>query len=268
MTDRTPTVQTIAPQPYTTVAETYDRLGELVTTGLGEKLHHDKADFLTGLWSDSAPPVESVLELACGTGLMLQELVERGHRVVGLDRSEAMLTQARSRLGPDVPLLCATLPDIPVDQHFDAVISPGASLNYLTETELAATFRSVAATLRPGGLFVFDVLSPAGMGGRGGGRVLAGDFDDMAFILAFANSPDGDSYEMTWTQFVRMESEAAAPYLKSVERHQVYGVGPETIRASADACGLVEQGVYDNYVFRPSDDATLVQTWVFRLPGA
>ncbi|WP_329070520.1 class I SAM-dependent DNA methyltransferase [Streptomyces sp. NBC_01429] len=260
------TDQITAPQPYSTVAETYDRLGELVFAGWGEKPHHEKADFLSRLWSDGAPPVDSVLELACGTGLMLGELVERGHRVVGLDRSEAMLARARARLGADVPLVCAALPDIPVDQRFDAVISPGSSLNYLTETELAATFRSVAAKLRPGGSFVFDVLSPSTMGDHGGGNVLAGDFGDTAFILAFANSADGARSDVTWTQFVRTAPEADAPYLKSVERHHLHRATPETIRASADACGLAEQGVYDNYAFRPLDEATSVQTWVFRLP--
>nr|WP_233518527.1 class I SAM-dependent methyltransferase [Streptomyces corynorhini] len=249
------------------MAAAYDRLGELVVGGWGEKPHHEKADFLTRLWSHGTAPVGSVLELACGTGLMLGELRGRGHHVVGLDRSEAMLDRARARLGPDAALVCATLPDIPVDQWFDAVISPGASLNYLTETELAATFRSVAARLAPGGSFVFDVLSPGTMAGDGGGHVLAGDFDDTAFILAFANSPDGVRCDITWTQFVRTAPEAAAPYLKSVEHHRVYRLTPGTIRTAADACGLTEQGVYDNYAFSPLDDASTVQTWAFRLPG-
>lgn len=260
------THQITAPQPYDAVAEGYDRLGELVVARWGEKPHRDKADFLARLWAEGTAPVENVLELACGTGLMLQQLARSGHQVVGLDRSTAMLSRARARLGPDVPLVCAALPDIPVDDTFDAVVSPGASLNYLTGDELADTFRRVATRLRPEGWFVFDVLAPGTMNDQGGGNTLAGDLDDLAFILTYDNSPDGARCDVTWTQFVRTETGAAGLYLKTVEHHRMYRLAPPVIRAAADACGLTEQGVYDNYTFRPMDDATPVHTWVFRLP--
>lgn len=255
-----------ASQPYDTVADAYDRLGEVVIASWGEKPHNDKADFLARLWADGTSRIENVLELACGTGLMLQQLVRNGHQVVGLDRSAAMLSRARVRLGPDVPLVCAALPDIPIDQTFDAVISPGASLNYLTGAELAETFRAVAALLRPGGSFAFDVLSPGTMSDQGGGNTLAGDLDDLAFILTYHNSPDGTLCDVTWTQFVRTEAETTDLYLKTVEHHRMYRLTPRTIRAAAEACGLVEQGAYDNYTFRPMNAATPVQTWAFQLP--
>lgn len=262
MTDRI-----AAPQPYDTVAATYDRLGELVIASWGEKPHSDKAEFLAKLWSDGVTPVKDVLELACGTGLMLEQLAERGYRAVGLDRSAAMLGHARDRLGPDMPLVQAELPDIPLDQDFDAIVSPGSSLNYLTEAELAATFRSVKAKLRPGGVFAFDILAPETMGGPGGHDTLAGDFDDLAFILTYAGRPGEARCDMTWTQFRRTASDPAAPYVKTVEHHRLYRLTARMVRAAAHDCGLTEQGVYDNYTLRPLDDTTAVQTWVFRRPG-
>ncbi|MFC5298915.1 MAG: methyltransferase domain-containing protein [Brachybacterium tyrofermentans] len=40
-----------------------------------------------------------VLDAGCGTGAVTQQLVERGHDVVGIDGSEAMLTRARRTSG-------------------------------------------------------------------------------------------------------------------------------------------------------------------------
>jgi len=45
-----------------------------------------------------------VLDLCCGTGLLADELIARGYRVVGVDASDAMLALARGRLGPEVSL--------------------------------------------------------------------------------------------------------------------------------------------------------------------
>lgn len=50
-----------------------------------------------------------VLDAGCGPGLYAQELVARGAEVVGVDRSEAMLSLARERLGEVARLLPADL---------------------------------------------------------------------------------------------------------------------------------------------------------------
>ncbi|MGH3774044.1 MAG: class I SAM-dependent methyltransferase [Pseudonocardiaceae bacterium] len=77
---------------------------------------------------------------------------KKGYSVVGFDRSVAMLEQARRRLGPEVALIHAELPEIPVNQQFDAVISAAAGFNYMSnENDLAKTFQQVARTVRPGG---------------------------------------------------------------------------------------------------------------------
>src|SRR5438094_7929188 len=45
-----------------------------------------------------------VLDVGCGTGWVAAELAALGSRVWGVDRSEAMLAQARERLGRSVGL--------------------------------------------------------------------------------------------------------------------------------------------------------------------
>ena len=56
-----------------------------------------------------------MLDLCCGTGLLAGELIARGYRVAGVDAAEAMLAQARERLGGEVALSRVTLPDLAVE---------------------------------------------------------------------------------------------------------------------------------------------------------
>jgi SAM-dependent methyltransferase len=104
-----------------------------------------------------------VVDLGCGSGLLLRELLDAGYRVLGIDISEAMIELARSR-APEAEFRVGSL--------FDAGIPPCAAvtaisevLNYLFDPEnenigLARLFRRVHDALSPGGVFVFDVLGP------------------------------------------------------------------------------------------------------------
>ena len=107
--------------------------------------------------------VRSVLDLCCGTGLLAGELIARGYRVVGVDASDAMLAQARERLGSKVALRRVTLPDLAVEGVFDAAVCTFDGLNYLTPDELRLTMASVARRLRPAGWVVFDLHTDAMM---------------------------------------------------------------------------------------------------------
>ncbi|MHB8796266.1 MAG: DUF6325 family protein [Candidatus Nanopelagicales bacterium] len=72
------------------------------------------ARILDVLWGGGAGGVRTVLDVACGTGLMAVELGARGCQAVGVDASRPMLDLARARLGPDAALHLATLPGLPV----------------------------------------------------------------------------------------------------------------------------------------------------------
>ena len=76
-------------EPYTRLAGVYD---EIVV----DPCHDRWASFLNELWSADPGGVRSVLDLACGTGLLASELIARGYAVAGVDASDAMLALARS----------------------------------------------------------------------------------------------------------------------------------------------------------------------------
>ena len=143
---------------YDALAGSYDSL--MVDGG-----YLKRADFLERLFKKSRIPVQSVLDLACGTGTIACLLAERGYEVVATDFSEEMLTQAMAKaeiLEERAPLfLCQSMPRLRLAEPVDAVVSTLDSLNYLTrERDIRETFKRVYRWLKPGGAFVFDVNTP------------------------------------------------------------------------------------------------------------
>ena len=102
-----------------------------------------------------------LIDLACGTGTHAVLQAHGGTRVVGVDLSAAMLQRARIRAaGRPVSFLEADMRDFDTVKPVDAVTCLYASLNHLSEPDdLTRTFARVAAHLRPGGVFVFDLNS-------------------------------------------------------------------------------------------------------------
>ena len=142
---------------YGALASSYDGL---MTDGD----YRRRADFLERQFGKSRIPVQSVLDLACGTGTIACLLAERGYRVIATDGSEEMLTQAAAKAAElEVPplFLRQPMPRLRLLRPVDAAVSTLDSLNYLTRrSDLRETFRRVYRWLRPGGQFIFDVNTP------------------------------------------------------------------------------------------------------------
>jgi trans-aconitate methyltransferase len=102
-------------------------------------------------------PGERILDLGCGTGHLTRRIAESGAMTVGLDRSLAMLTEARKNY-PELRLVVADATQMVFARPFDAVFS-NAALHWILDAEAVAG--RVADSLRRGGRFVLE------MGGRG-----------------------------------------------------------------------------------------------------
>jgi SAM-dependent methyltransferase len=106
-----------------------------------------------------------LLDLGCGTGNHAIVLAKRGHDVVGVDQSLAMLAIAREKATdawpPAQPIPRfehGDLRHIEVDGHFDAIMMMFAVLCYLHhDDDILAALASVRRHMKPSGLFIFDV---------------------------------------------------------------------------------------------------------------
>lgn len=142
---------------YNALAGSYDSL-------MADASHVKRAEFLMKRFRESAIPVRTVLDLACGTGTIACLLAQSGYEVTATDGSEEMLTQAvqkASELENPPLFLHQTMPRLRLAEPVDAAISTLDSLNYLTrEQDIRETFRRVFRWLKPGGSLIFDVNSP------------------------------------------------------------------------------------------------------------
>lgn len=99
---------------------------------------------------------ERVIDAGCGTGRDGEALLERwpGVHLIGIDGSEQMIAQARSRLGDRAELHVADLTEpLPVTEPVDAVMSV-AAFHWIADHDLL--FARLAAAMRPGARLASD----------------------------------------------------------------------------------------------------------------
>jgi SAM-dependent methyltransferase len=96
-----------------------------------------------------------LLDVPCGCGRLAQALALRGYRVTGVDLSEESLGHAR-RAAHTVSWERRDMRDLPWPARFDGAYCVGNSFGYLDDEGNETFLRSVAATLKPGGMFVLE----------------------------------------------------------------------------------------------------------------
>jgi SAM-dependent methyltransferase len=104
-----------------------------------------------------------LVDLACGTGLVLAHFIDRFAQALGLDISQRMLEMARKRQLPRAQFRagnCFELSGIVSDAG--AVLSRGILLSHYGEKWAPVLFRQIHAVLAPGGGFaLLDFLNAA-----------------------------------------------------------------------------------------------------------
>jgi SAM-dependent methyltransferase len=103
----------------------------------------------------------SVLDVGCGTGLLLHRARESGHagRLCGLDPAAGMLDQARKR--SDVEWVRGDLAAMSEDLAFDLVVMTGHAFQvFVEDQELRASLAAIRSTLARHGRFAFETRNP------------------------------------------------------------------------------------------------------------
>ena len=137
-------------QFFNAIAEDWDELSQELLAGFD----------LPARVLDLAPENALAVDLGCGTGYMLERLLGKSRRVIGVDGSPQMLELARRRLAPfkeRVSLRIGELEHLPLaDREADfAVIS--MVLHHMEEPE--SVIRETRRVLAPGGsLLIADLL--------------------------------------------------------------------------------------------------------------
>jgi SAM-dependent methyltransferase len=140
-----------------------------------DKDYAAEAAFVARLMRPAVPDELRVLEIGCGTGAHAVALAKLGYEVTGIDLSESMLAFACERRTRQAEALQRRLRFLRRDgrsarlgEKFEAVIALFHVVSYQTsEADLASTFATAAAHMRPGASFIFDFwYGPAVLGQR------------------------------------------------------------------------------------------------------
>ncbi len=193
---------------------------------------------LLELAEDAGLQGNRLLDLACGTGLSLVPMLDRGWQVTGCDLSAEMLKVARARVGGGATLVLADMRELPQLGRFDLIWSVNDSLNYLLSTgDLAATMAGMARNLAPGGIVVFDLNTLA----------------TYRTLFSAEHSVDVGGRTMTWSGL--MAGREIAP--GSISEARIAGEDPalshvhrqrhfteDEVAAAAGAAGLRLRGLF------------------------
>jgi 2-polyprenyl-3-methyl-5-hydroxy-6-metoxy-1,4-benzoquinol methylase len=98
----------------------------------------------------------NILEIGCGSGIFLEQVINAGHNGTGVEMSAPLATQAR-RISPKVNIINSSFEDASLDQaSFDIVVAWDV-LEHLPNQK--HTFAKVERLLKPGGLFAAATIN-------------------------------------------------------------------------------------------------------------
>jgi len=124
-------------------------------TARWSKQRHRRSPLLAE-WLHRLPAGARLLDLGCGGGKDAGDLSQRGYRVVGVDRTTALLLVGRHRY-PSLPLIRADLRYLPFQaMSFDGLWA-AASLMHLPKPAARRILTDLSRLVRPGGLFAATV---------------------------------------------------------------------------------------------------------------
>lgn len=136
--------------PYGKFSEVYDRLMEDVP-------YKEIADLVDIKIKKYNIKNNIVLDLACGTGTLTQELSKKGYEMIGADASPEMLQRAQEK-NPGTLFLNQPMENFELYGTVGAIVCSLDSINYLLDDEkLYETFRLCNNYLEPDGLLIFDI---------------------------------------------------------------------------------------------------------------
>ncbi|MBO6054024.1 MAG: class I SAM-dependent methyltransferase [Oscillospiraceae bacterium] len=219
---------------YEALAASYDRFTNDVP-------YQEVADYLELLFRTHGARVQTVLDLACGTGSLAGILAERGYQVTGTDRSVDMLTVAFAKTAEmkNRPFFVhQSMQKLKLPTQVDAAVCTLDSLNYLTQPEdCRKTICRVYDALVPGGVFIFDVNTPEKLRALDGQVFL--DEDEDQYCVWRASFEDNICY-----YGMDLFQRRGKLWQRSFEEHAEYAYSLEELEQYLRSAGFGEIHIY------------------------
>lgn len=159
-----------------------------------------------------------IVDLGCGSGITAKILSDAGYDVIGVDYSEDILEIARKHT-PGAIFISQSIYDYVIPEC-SALLSVGEVFNYafdnrVHESSLQNIFCRIYHALIPGGLFLFDILTPGSLGADNPRKRIF-ETEDYTMFLKVEENTD----EKTLTRDICLFTRQNDLYRKTRETHK------------------------------------------------
>jgi len=215
---------------YERSAAVYDAIYEAI----GKDYEYEAARVVAVLAEHSLIPVDSILDVACGTGGHLVHLKD-ACRVEGVELNPAMLSLARAKL-PGIPMHVGDMHNFDLGKTFDAVICLFSAIGYARGVEgLYQCMASFCHHINPGGVVLVEPWLSPEVYTSGSLHATTVDRQDLKLTRMNISEQEGRTSVMDMHHLVGTPE--GIEYF--VERHELMLFTHEEYLASMGAVGLM-----------------------------
>jgi SAM-dependent methyltransferase len=178
------------------------------------------------------------LDVGCGTGRSLEALREAGFDAAGCDPSTGMMRLAQERLGPDVDLQVAALPEVAAGPPVDLVTAVNDIINCVPPSDLEASIAAMAGRLASGGVLLFDANTPLTFS-QFFGRTFCRGNEELFLVWQSLGTGDGEDggFRADLHAFAT-DRDDPSRWSRSVSHHVQHHHPHERVTAALEAAGL------------------------------
>lgn len=157
-----------------------------------------------------------LLDLACGTGSLSEEMSRLGYDVIGVDSSEEMLNEAiekKIESGLNIQYLCQDMTRLDMFGTIDVTLCALDSLNHLPDlAAVEKTVGRVSLFCEPQGLFIFDINTPHKHRNILGNNTFVYDMEEVYCVWQNTYSEKDNRVDMCLDFFERREDGLYSKY--------------------------------------------------------
>ena len=220
---------------YGSLAGFYDELTQDVA-------YEDFADYYERLFAADGGTFRLLLDLCCGTGTLACLMAERGYEMIAVDASEDMLAEGMDK-AYDLPegcirpmFICQQAAGLDLYGTVDAAYSSLDSFSYIPPEQLPEIFRRLRLFIRPGGILVFDIRTPAFLQ-RMDGEISVDETEDV--LCLWRGSYDQNCGALRYGMDIfYCEDEY---WMRASEEHVEYAHEPEALLALLEQHGFAAE---------------------------
>lgn len=120
------------------------------------RFYNDYAAFIAKIIKERRIKKPFILDIACGTGLLIKNLKKKFQFIEGFDSSKEMLAIAKEK-NKGIKFYNQNMVNFDTRKKYNVIVCTFDSINYITnKKDLESVFKQVLVHLGPNGIFIFD----------------------------------------------------------------------------------------------------------------